>query len=358
MLAGKSRTKTNRSLEVGTLAKDNARVYQRGEKRPRGEFQLSTFSVLNALQIGAIVALMWHVVNHTLPSLPIIVTAVAMYVLTTLGVTLSYHRELTHEGFQAKPWVNVILVSLGAMAVQGSAIGWIRHHRRHHAYTDRPGDTHSPFQYAGFKGIAWSHQGWMWWDHPSPPAPASIETNSILLWQRKYYVWFIVATLAIPTLVGGLTGGIRGGIDGLFIAGFFRIVLQLNAAWSINSACHLWGRKISIVVLKQSVEPDSFIPVKKVASDGSRNNWLLAILTMGEGYHAMHHLFPEVAFHGWGKYDIDATKWLIIFLEWLGLVTAVQRPPRHQEVQTSPANELRLTEDSFLIRADVFSTAA
>jgi stearoyl-CoA desaturase (Delta-9 desaturase) len=240
------------------------------------------------------------------------------------------------------------MLCFGAMSLQGTAIGWIGIHCEHHARTDRPGDPHSPYQYEGLKGIAWAHSGWMCWDHDTPPAPNRIETDKLLLWQRKYYVLFVIATFAIPILVGTATGGLRGGIDSLFVAGFFRIVVQLNASWSVNSICHVVGRRVEVIITTPATATTPIKVVKYLQSDGSRNFWPLALLTLGESYHALHHLRPKSAYHGWEIRDLDVTKWVIMLLRYYRLVWAVETPPLNVVIRTSPNNELKLVPGSFL----------
>ena len=329
----------------------SATRYRRDEQRERSEFNVTTFLVLTSLHVAAFAGVMWHVLTRTLPSCPVIITAVVMYAATTLGITFSYHRGHTHGGFKAAPWLDVIMIILGGMALQGSAIGWIDDHLRHHAFTDRPGDPHSPYQYRGLKGLGWAHVAWIWYDRNF--ASKQPTTNQILLWQQENYVYCVAATFAIPILVGSATGGLRGGVDGLFIAGFLRIVLQLNASWSVNSIGHLLGRRVEVVKNKRFAKPGDATVYTVFPSDGSTNIWWLGLLTMGESYHAMHHLAPMCAYHGWNWWDLDPTKWFIMGMELLGAVSAVSKPPPRVRLVTCPRARLNLARDSMLQKTEV-----
>lgn len=322
------------------------RVYARGEKRPRSEFQLLMFAVIMLLHVAAIGALVWHLATWTLPSIPILAVAVAMYSISMLGVTTSYHRGLTHGGYKCGPWLRAILGSAAGLAFQGAAIGWIRDHLAHHAHTDKPGDPHSPKQYAGLKGILWAHIGWLWYARQSPAAPPRIEKDRFLLWQQKYYWVYIVASLAIPTIVGGCWGGgVSGAVDGLFVAGFLRIVVALNIGWCVNSICHLYGRQVTVTLVQADSSGGHVVVVQ---SDGSRNNRWLALPTFGEAYHALHHLFSAIAFHGWNWWNLDPTKWLLLILEKCGLIHELKKPPPFTKITTAKTTDLRLAPDSFL----------
>jgi stearoyl-CoA desaturase (delta-9 desaturase) len=338
----------------GTLATTTARKYRQDQPRDWKDFNATTFAVIAALHVAACAGVLWHVLTRTWPSLPVMITALMMYGATTLGITFSYHRGHTHGGFKAQAWVDVILIGFGAMALQGSAIGWIDNHRKHHVYTDRPGDPHSPYQYRGLKGIGWAHVGWIWYDGSS--APKRVTKSKILRWQQKNYVFFVIATFLVPTLVGLTTGGVRGGVDGLLIAGFLRIVLQLNASWSVNSIGHIVGRRVEVIRRRpNSAGYDTEETV--FPSDGSTNIWWLGLVTMGESYHAMHHLEPTCAYHGWNWWDLDPTKWFIMGLEGLGLIREVSKPPPHVRLVTSPKVNLDLKVDSFVNKGAVILLA-
>ncbi|MGI8809304.1 MAG: acyl-CoA desaturase [Acidimicrobiales bacterium] len=244
------------------------------------------------------------------PAAKVWVLFAVMWVIPQLGITVGYHRMETHNGFKCHPWVRAALVVSGAMALQGEVNGWVLNHRVHHHFQDQPGlDPHSPLEYPGLKGLLWAHVGWLLVRYERPAqfrTSARLEADRLARWQRRWYVPLAVASFGIPFAVAGW--------DGLLLAGFLRVVMVLHITWSVNSVCHKWGK------------PATDSVGNAYLADDSRNNWVVEIMALGEGYHSNHHAQPTSAFHGWRRFSFDPSKWVIQLLERLGLAWGVRRP--------------------------------
>jgi stearoyl-CoA desaturase (Delta-9 desaturase) len=277
------------------------------ETQPR-RINLQSIFVLGFLHLGAAFALL-HAFRSP-PSAKVWALFVAMWVVPQLGITVGYHRMETHNGFKCHPWVRAALMVSGAMAVQGEVSGWVLNHRMHHHFQDQPGlDPHSPLEYPGIRGLLWAHIGWLLFHFERPVqyrTSARMEADALVRWQRRWYVALVVASFAIPFALAGWSG--------LLVAGFLRVVFVLHITWSVNSVCHIWGRRA-----KDSAG-------QAYLADDSRNNVLVQILALGEGYHSNHHAQPAWAFHGWRRFSFDPSKWVIQLLETLRLASGVRRP--------------------------------
>lgn len=239
-----------------------------------------------------------------------------MYTLTFLGVTVGYHRLFTHRAFQAGRLVRAFLAIAGCMAAQGPVTSWVSHHRGHHLYSDTKQDIHSPNTHGtGFRGIVegfWhAHTGWLInvdWTPPYPHVPDLNRDKIIQTIDRLYVVW-VLLSLLIPTVLGGvLTQSWSGALRGLLWGGAIRIFLMHQFTFSVNSVCHLWGQRQFPTI------------------DQSKNNPIVAIMTLGEGWHNNHHAFPCSAKFGlaWWQFDLG---WLcILALDRLGLAWNVKVP--------------------------------
>ncbi|HEX8977417.1 MAG TPA: acyl-CoA desaturase [Solirubrobacteraceae bacterium] len=279
--------------------------------------------------IGLIVAivLLW---NRAVGPLELTLL-VALYVVTCLGVTLGYHRMFTHRAFESSRVFRAIIAILGSMAVEGSVITWVADHRKHHAFTDREGDPHSPHLHGeGFinsiKGLWHAHIGWLFESVGTADrqrfAPDLVKDGVIRAVDKLFWVW-VVLSMAIPFAIGWVIGGGLGtAITALLWGGFVRVFLLHHVTWSINSVCHFFGRK------RFDVE------------DESRNVFWLAPLSMGEAWHHNHHAFPTSAFHGLRFWErmADPTGLVIALLERLGIVWNVVRiSTERQAAKTLPA---------------------
>jgi stearoyl-CoA desaturase (delta-9 desaturase) len=266
----------------------------------------------------AAVALLWNLAVgwHDL------VLMFVLYVLVGLGVTIGYHRMLTHQSFEAIAPVKAVLLVLGSMSVQGSAIDWAVDHRTHHAHSDKEGDPHSPHHGFGggiggqLKGLLHAHLGWMF-VHPVAADRARlgrdlIEDRVVSFVDRTFVLWAVLG-FVLPFALGfAITGTWAGAFTGLLWGGLVRLFLNHHVTWSVNSICHFFGRR------------------PFAAYDQSTNNWMLAIPSLGEAWHHNHHVFPTSAFHGLGRWEFDISGILIRGMEKLGLVRNVRRPSRDQ----------------------------
>jgi stearoyl-CoA desaturase (delta-9 desaturase) len=248
-----------------------------------------------------------------------------MYVVTGLGITVGFHRMLTHRAFQTFAWVRAAWAALGSMAVQGSAITWVSDHRKHHAFTDEEGDPHSPHvgnrpgPLGMLTGLWHAHMGWLFSSvgaaSPQRFAPDLLKDRAVRVIDRTFWAWVAVG-FAVPAGIGwALTGRWTGALTGLLWGGLVRVFLLHHVTWSINSVCHFFGRR------------------RFATDDESRNVFWLAPISFGESWHHNHHAFPRSAFHGLGRWEIDPAALVIVMLEKLGLIWDVVRisPERQRE---------------------------
>jgi stearoyl-CoA desaturase (delta-9 desaturase) len=237
-----------------------------------------------------------------------------MYCFTGLGITVGYHRMLTHKAFQSSKAVEYFWAIAGSMAVQGPAIAWVADHRKHHAHTDEEGDPHSPHvgQGSGLKGLWFAHVGWLTKTQGSAEfrkyAPDLCDDRG-MRWISRNFLAFVGLSLTIPLVLGFFLHGfsISGALWTLLWAGFVRIFFLHHATWSINSVCHFFGRR------RFDVE------------DRSTNVAWLAIPTFGESWHHNHHAFPRSARQGLGRFEVDISAMVIWTMERLGLIHNVVR---------------------------------
>jgi stearoyl-CoA desaturase (Delta-9 desaturase) len=247
----------------------------------------------------------------------------AMYVVTAAGITVGYHRMLTHRSFRTHKPTEYLFAILGSMAVQGSVIAWVADHRKHHAHTDVEGDPHSPHVghgdgLGGVLGGLWhAHTGWLLseqgradWKRYAPDLYEDQGMRRI----NRYFVPLVVLGLAIPTLAGYLlTGTLLGAATGLLWGGLVRVFFVHHVTWSVNSVCHFLGSR------RFEVE------------DQSTNVFWLALPSLGESWHHNHHAFPRSAVHGLRRWELDPSALLIAAMEKVGLAWNVIRiPPERQ----------------------------
>jgi stearoyl-CoA desaturase (delta-9 desaturase) len=240
----------------------------------------------------------------------------AMYVLTALGITVGYHRLFTHRSFETNPAVQFVLAVLGSMAVQGPLLRWVAVHRKHHHHSDGHDDPHSPHHHGtGFLGLVrgfwFAHLGWMFQAKPANLGHY-VKDLSRSKWLRAvsglFPVW-VAAGLLLPALLGWLLlGGWAGAVLGLVWGGLVRVFLLHHVTWSVNSVCHLWGGR------------------PYPGRDQSRNNFVVGVLSLGEGWHNNHHAFPTSARHGLRWWQIDISYWVIRLLAMLRLARNVKLP--------------------------------
>jgi len=246
--------------------------------------------------------------------------AVAFYVFTGFGISVGFHRLLTHRSFRADRWLKITLAVAGTMALEGSVISWVAIHRRHHMFSDRPGDPHSPTSYGTdnpslIRGFLWSHVGWLFASDPTSQerfAPDLLRDRDLVAVDRLFPV-LAVLSLVIPFGIGWAVTGTFGGALGVFLwAGLLRMALLHHVTWSINSVCHLWGRR------------------PFMTGDNSSNVAALALVSFGESWHNFHHAAPASARHGALAHQVDLAAGLIRMFERAGWVTKVRWPTAAQ----------------------------
>jgi stearoyl-CoA desaturase (delta-9 desaturase) len=252
------------------------------------------------------------------------------YTLTGLGITVGYHRLFTHRSFKTTRLVRALLAVFGSMAVEGPVLEWVATHRKHHRFSDRAGDPHSPHvdHAPGFsgalRGLWHAHVGWMLrgkeMANPARYAKDLLSDRDLRLISRTFPLW-VLAGLALPFGLGvALTGSVVGGLTGMLWGGAVRIFLLHHATFSINSLCHSFGRR------------------PFATRDQSRNLAWLAPLAFGEAWHNNHHAFPTSARHGLGRWELDPGGWLIAALERSRLAWDVIRiSPVRQQVKRGSA---------------------
>jgi stearoyl-CoA desaturase (Delta-9 desaturase) len=246
---------------------------------------------------------------------------VVSYLVTAIGVTVGFHRLLTHRAFATYPWLERTFAVMGSMSVQGSVMDWVADHRKHHAHTDVEGDPHSPHvgHGSGVAGLWHAHTGWL------------LETQGQADW-RKYardlyddpamrsigrrFPLLVAISLVVPTLAGFVLHGFTasGALQGFVWGGLVRIFLVHHVTWSVNSICHFFG--------KRRFEID----------DRSTNVAWLAVLSLGESWHHNHHAFPRSAMHGLRRWEVDPSAWIIGALERIGLAWNVIRIPPERQI--------------------------
>jgi stearoyl-CoA desaturase (Delta-9 desaturase) len=246
--------------------------------------------------------LLWQRVVHA----PDLILLAVMYGLVALGVTVGYHRMLTHRSFRAHPVVKLLLLILGSMAFEGPAIEWAATHTKHHARADREGDPHSPVD-----GFFHAHLGWIFRDGDADPRMycRHLLKDRIVTFVSKTFLLWAILSLAIPFGIGWLVGGWALALTGLLWGGLVRMFLTHHVTWSVNSVCHTFGRRAF------------------ETTDRSRNEWIVGLLAFGEGWHNNHHAFPRSAFHGLHWWQLDVSSYVIWTLEHLGLARDVYRIP-------------------------------
>lgn len=240
----------------------------------------------------------------------------AFAVIHEFGVTAGYHRYFTHNSFKASKGLTYFLGITGSMTVQGPLLLWVAAHRKHHQFSDHHGDPHSPHLngsgvWGALKGLWHSHTGWMLnfdlddWVFYVP----DLIRNKQTYWIHKTYLWWVSLGLVLPALLGGvISQSWQGALSGFLWVGLTRIFLGHHFTWSVNSICHFFGSQ----------------PFH--TKDESRNNFLVALLSFGEGWHNNHHAFPTSARHGLFWWQIDIAYWFIVCMSYLGFASDVKLP--------------------------------
>jgi stearoyl-CoA desaturase (delta-9 desaturase) len=291
-------------------------------KRPMAaHVSVYLFVVIPFLALLAMIPIVW---GWGLSWLDLGLAAVS-YTVTILGVTVGFHRYFTHSAFKAHRWLRVTMAVVGSMAVQGPILHWVADHRRHHAFSDREGDPHSPWLFgetpaALARGFWHAHLGWILerdLTNQRRFAPDLLADRDMRIVHRLFGL-FTAITLLMPAVIGGLvTWSWWGALTGFFWAGLVRVAFLHHVTWSINSICHMIGRR------------------PFAARDRSANFWPLAILSMGESWHNLHHADPTCARHGVQRGQVDISARLIWLFEKAGWVYDVRWPTQRRLARIS-----------------------
>ncbi len=265
-----------------------------------------------AVALAVVVPLLW---GHAVDLSDLLVAAV-FYVITGFGITIGFHRLFTHNGFGSNRVLKIVLAVSGSMAVEGTLTSWVATHRRHHMFSDQAGDPHSPHRYGDhggrlLRGLAFSHVGWLFVSDASNAdryAPDMLRDRDLQRVDRLFPL-LAVASVTIPFGIGYLLSWtLAGALSALLWAGLVRMALLHHVTWSVNSLCHTFGRR------------------SDGTSDRSTNLWPLAMISLGDNWHNVHHAHPTWARHGARRGMVDPSAWLIRRFEQLGWATKVRWP--------------------------------
>jgi stearoyl-CoA desaturase (delta-9 desaturase) len=240
----------------------------------------------------------------------------AMYLFSGLGITIGYHRYFTHRSFETSRAMRAFLAIAGATAVQGPVLRWVGDHRRHHAFSDLPGDPHSPVgtkSGASPRGLWHAHIGWLFDTEKTSVRryAADLTRDPMLAWIDRQYALWVAISLLVPTVIGyAMSGTGSGALAGFVWGGLTRIFCVQHVTWAVNSICHTFGGQ------------------RHTTGDSSRNHPLLAILALGEGWHNNHHAQPSAAVQSLRRGEFDASGLVIRLLDRLGLIWSVRYPEK------------------------------
>jgi stearoyl-CoA desaturase (delta-9 desaturase) len=277
-----------------------------GREHQEGRINWITAVAMTLFHIGAIAALFFFSWTN------LAVAAVMYFFAINVGIGMAYHRLLTHRGYKTPKWVEYFLTGCGTMALEGGPIFWVATHRVHHQNSDDEGDPHTPHD-----GTWWAHAGWIVSGRALHSETAllgryapDLTRDPVHVWLSKYH-WLPLTIAGFLQLALGAALAAPGhrivGAIGMMLWGtFLRVTLGLHATWLVNSATHLWGKR------------------RFETHDDSRNNWWVALLTGGEGWHNNHHAHPVSARHGLAWYEFDINYYGIWLLEKIGLAKKVQ----------------------------------
>ena len=265
------------------------------------------FTTIALFHVGALAAFFFFTWQR------IAVMAVIYVLAINVGIGMCYHRLLTHRGYQVPRWIEYVMTFFATLSMEGGPIFWVSTHRLHHQLSDKPGDPHSPRD-----GGWWAHTGWIVFGRSLHSQMAALNRFSPDLARDRFHVWLtkyhwlplVFSALLLITL-GWVTGGPWNALGMLLWGVFLRVTLGHHATWLVNSATHMWGSR------------------RFPTHDDSRNNWWVALLTGGEGWHNNHHAHPVSARHGLTWYEIDPNYWGIWLLARLGLARKIYTARLH-----------------------------
>jgi stearoyl-CoA desaturase (delta-9 desaturase) len=272
---------------------------------PSKSIRWPTTVVIVLFHVGAVAALFmfkWQA---------LLVAVLLWWVSASLGVGMGFHRLLTHRAYQTPKLVEYFMTFCGTLALEGGPIYWVVTHRILHAYADAPGDPHTPRD-----GGWWSHMGWVFRGTAQQYDRSVVAHYAPDLVKDRFHVW-LNRLYWLPLIILGLALLALGGWPYLMWGIFLRVTFNLHATWLVNSAAHMWGSR------------------RFATRDDSRNNWWVALLTFGEGWHNNHHAHPTAARHGLAWYELDLNWWGIRVMQLLGLAQGIKlvNDPTLQELE-------------------------
>ncbi|MCW2524138.1 MAG: Stearoyl-CoA 9-desaturase [Frankiales bacterium] len=285
-----------------------------GRKRKGEQTALYIFIIVPFLALLGAVPVLWgHGIGWTDLAL-----AAVFYFISGTGITVGFHRYFTHGSFRANRALKIYLAIAGSIAIEGPVLRWVADHRRHHAFSDREGDPHSPWRFgeslAGLtKGFWFAHLGWLFDPNNTNEEKyvPDLQADQDLAWIDKLFGLWVAISLLLPALLGGLiTWSWLGAVTAFFWASVLRVGLLHHVTWSINSVCHMIGDR------------------PYASRDRSGNFWPLALLSFGESWHNSHHADPTSARHGVDRGQLDISARTIWAFEKLGWASNVRWPKR------------------------------
>jgi len=291
------------SEETARKIKQDLRM---GREFQQGRINWITTIAMGLFHVGAIAALFFFSWTN-------LAAFVVFYILAiNVGIGMAYHRLLTHRGYKTPKWVEYFITACGCLALEGGPIFWVATHRVHHQNSDHEGDPHTPHD-----GTWWAHAGWILSGRALHSETAllgryapDLTRDRVHVWLSKYHYLPLVFSGLVQLALGAALAGpghrIIGALGMVLWATFLRTTIGLHATWLVNSATHLWGKR------------------RFETKDDSRNNWWVAILTGGEGWHNNHHAHPVSARHGLAWYEFDPNYYGIWLLSKLGLAEKIQ----------------------------------
>lgn len=301
--SAETRSPLSPASQVARKVREDLRM---GREHQEGRINWITAIAMTLFHVGAIAAFFFFSWTN------LAVAAVMYFFAINVGIGMAYHRLLTHRGYKTPKWVEYFLTTCGTMALEGGPIFWVATHRVHHQNSDDEGDPHTPHD-----GTWWAHVGWIISGRALHSETAllgryapDLTRDPVHVWLSKFH-WLPLTIAGFLQLALGAALAAPGhrvvGAVGMVLWGtFLRVTLGLHATWLVNSATHLWGKR------------------RFETHDDSRNNWWVAILTGGEGWHNNHHAHPVSARHGLAWYEFDINYYGIWLLEKVGLAKKVQ----------------------------------
>jgi stearoyl-CoA desaturase (delta-9 desaturase) len=269
----------------------------------REKLNWPTTIALVLLHLGAAAALLMFTWSG------VVVATFLIWVTTGLGISMGYHRLHTHRSYKVPLGLEYFFAVCGALTLEGGPIFWVATHRIHHQKSDQPGDPHSPRD-----GAWWAHMGWILFGDAKHNNTRLMSKYAPDLARRRFYVW-LNNYHWLPTVVLGLLLLALGGLPMMLWGICLRIVIGLHGTWLVNSATHMWGSR------------------RFATRDDSRNNWLVALVTFGEGWHNNHHAHPTSARHGLAWYEFDPSWVQIKILKFLGIAKSIQVASADSDLQ-------------------------